>query len=89
MEELKCLGAMDFLKDWGSWRETLGEALQKGRGLGLSEEKIQSLATKMGDFLAEKVCPATKEEELMKNLWDVGSPEERKVLASLLIKIVT
>ena len=88
MKELKCLEAMDFLKDWVTWRKTLGEALQKGRSMGLSEETIQNLATKMGDFLAEKVCPETKEEELLKTLWDVGSPEERKVLASLLIKIV-
>jgi hypothetical protein len=89
MESLKCLGAMDFLKDWVAWRKTLGEALQKGRSLGMSDEQITELATKMGDFLAEKVCPASKEEELLKQLWDVGTPAERRTIAGLLIKIVS
>ena len=89
MENLKCLGAMDFLKDWATWRKTLGEALQKGRSLGLPDEKIKELATKMGDFLAEKVCPASKEEELLKQMWDVGTPDERKTIAGILIKIVS
>jgi hypothetical protein len=34
----------------------------------------------VGDFLVEKVCPATKEEELLKEMWNVGTPDERKVL---------
>ena len=89
MEKLKCLGAMDFLKDWVTWRKTLGEALQKGRALGISDEQIKDLATKMGDFLAEKVCPASKEEELLKQMWDVGTPEERRTIAGLLIKLVS
>jgi hypothetical protein len=85
---MKCVAAMDFIKDWKTWRETLKDGIQQARKLGVSDETIQSLATKVGDFLAAKVCPATKEEELLKEMWDVGTPDERKVLATLIFKMV-
>lgn len=88
MERLKCVSAMDFIKDWATWRDTLHEGIQQARKLGVSDDTIKSLAAKVGDFLAQKVCPATKEEELLKELWDVGTPDERKVLATLIFKLV-
>ncbi len=88
MERLACISAMDFINDWTTWRETLHEGIGTARKMGVSDEKIQGLATKVGDFLAQKVCPATKEEELLKELWDIGTPEERKVLATLIFKLV-
>jgi len=88
MEAMKCVAAMDFIKDWKTWRETLKEGIQQARKLGVSDAVIQSMAAKVGDFLSQKVCPATKEEELLKQLWDVGTPDERKVLATLIFKLV-
>jgi hypothetical protein len=79
---------MDFVKDWTEWRGTLGDVVRRGRSLGLSDETIQKLSVKLGDFLAEKVCPATKEEELLKEMWDAASPEERKTLATIIFKMV-
>jgi hypothetical protein len=54
----------------------------------MSDEEIQSWATKVGDLLVEKVCPATKEEELLKEMWEIGTPSERKVIATLIFKMV-
>jgi hypothetical protein len=88
MEVTKCVSAMDFVKDWKPWRATLKEGNQGASKLGVSDETIQTLATKVGDFLLEKVCPATPEEELLKELWNVGTPEERKVLATLIFKLI-
>jgi hypothetical protein len=88
MDEMKCVSALDFVKDWNTWRNTLKQGIQQAKKMGVSDATIQSLATKMGDFLVEKVCPATKEEELLKELWNVGTPEERKVLATLMFKLV-
>jgi hypothetical protein len=34
------------------------------------------------------VCPQTKEEELLKEMWDIATPEERKTLATLMFKMV-
>ena len=78
---------MDFVKDWNSWRSTLKEGVQQARKLGVSDKTIQNLALKVGNFLAQKVCPATKEKELLKEMWNPATPEERKVLATLIFRI--
>jgi len=88
IDEMKCVSALDFVKDWNTWRTTLKQGIQQAKKLGVSDETIQNMATKVGDFLVEKVCPATKEEELLKELWNVGTPDERKVLATLIFKMV-
>lgn len=87
-ERLKCLDAMDFVKDWTSWRSTLKDGIQKGKSMGLSDETIQTLAVKVGDFLTAKVCPGNPEEELLKELWEAGTADERKALAAMIFKAV-
>jgi hypothetical protein len=88
MERFKCLSALDYVKDWDTWRKTLKEGIAEARKFGVSDETIKSMAVKIGDFLATKVCPQTKEEELLKQMWDVATPEERKVIATLMFKMV-
>ena len=88
MERFKCLSALDYVKDWDTWRKTLKEGIGEARKFGVSDETIKTMAVKMGDFLATKVCPQTKEEELLKQMWDVATPEERKVVATLMFKMV-
>jgi uncharacterized ferritin-like protein (DUF455 family) len=88
MERFQCLSAMDFVKDWDAWRGTLKEAIGEARKFGVSDETIKSLGVKVGDFLAKKVCPATKEEKLLKEMWDIATPEERKTVATLMFKMV-
>jgi len=88
MERFKCLSALDYVKDWDTWRKTLKEGVAEARKFGVSDETIKTMAVKMGDFLASKVCPQTKEEELLKQMWDVATPEERKVIATLMFKMV-
>jgi hypothetical protein len=85
---MKCINAMDFVKDWSTWTGHLQDAVKRGREFGMSDEMIQNLSVKIGDFLAKKVCPATPEEQLMKDLWEVGTQEERKSLATLMFKLV-
>ena len=87
MDKMKCLDTMDFVKDWDTWRKTLHEAIQDARKLGVPDSIIKDVSVKVGDFLADKVCPATKEEALLKEMWDIASPEERKVLATLIFKM--
>jgi hypothetical protein len=88
MERFQCVSAMDFVKDWDTWRGTLKEAIGEARKFGVSDKVIRDLGVKVGDFLATKVCPATKEEELLKAMWDVATPEERKTIATLIFKMV-
>lgn len=89
MKITKCLDSMDFVKDWQTWRETLHEAIAGAKKFGLSDDVIKDMSVKVGDFLAEKVCPATKEEQLLKEMWDVATPEERRTIAALMLKLVS
>ncbi len=84
----KCINALEFTKDWTSWRETLKEGIATAKGLGLSDQDIQDIGVRLGDFLAEKVCPATPEEELIKDMWTVASPEERRTLARVMFRML-
>lgn len=87
-ERLKCLDAMNFIQDWTTWRGTLKDAIAQGKKAGLSDETIQQLAVKVGDFLSAKVCPGNPEEELLKELWEAGTADERKAMAAMIFKAV-
>jgi hypothetical protein len=77
---------MDFMKDWDVWRVSIREMISQARDLGATDRQIQGMAESFTKFLAEKVCPATPEEELLREMWNTSSPEERKVLARILFK---
>jgi hypothetical protein len=89
MGKNECIMAMDFMKDWKSWREGLHEAIKEGRKYGLTDEEMKAWATEVGGYLAKNVCAGTPEEALLKELWDVATPDERKVIASLIFKLVS
>jgi len=82
----KCINALDFTKDWTTWRETLRDGIATARGMGIPDEDIKDMAVRLGDFLAEKVCPATKEEALIKEIWTAAEPDERRVLANVIFR---
>ncbi len=86
-KKLQCINMMDYVGDWKAWRNNLRRAVSVGKKVGMSEEEIEALATQIGDFLAEKVCPATPEEELLKEMWGVADTEERKMIAGLMVKL--
>jgi sulfur relay (sulfurtransferase) DsrC/TusE family protein len=83
----KYLQSMDFLQDWDTWRNSLKEALEKAKKLGMSDEAIKNLYAKIDYFLATKICPLTREERLLKEMWKVADASERKVVASIIFKI--
>lgn len=78
---------MSVLENFGRWKEFLGGHVDKAQALGFSNEQIANVATKMGEFLADKVDPKNDQERLLKQLWDAGSEEERHTLACMMVKI--
>jgi hypothetical protein len=86
-KKLECINMVDFVGDWAEWRNNLRRAVSVGKKVGMSEDEIEALAAQIGDFLAEKVCPATPEEELLKEMWEAATPEERKTIAGLMVKM--
>jgi hypothetical protein len=69
------------------WKEFLGERVEMAKKIGLNDESISKLAFEIGTFLEEKVDPKNDEERVLKELWDVGSEEERKTIARLMVKL--
>ncbi|MDD7792895.1 DUF3243 domain-containing protein [Clostridium sp. 'White wine YQ'] len=78
---------MDTLKDWDSWKATLGKAIDAGETVGLSDKTITGVAEKVGTFLSNNVDPRNHEERLLKELWDAADENDRNTLAKLVVKI--
>lgn len=76
------------LETFGKWKSFLAERVQQAKQAGMTEETINNIAFQIGEFLDKQVDPKNVEEQLLKELWDVGDVEERKVLAGLMVKFV-
>lgn len=87
-EKLSCVLATNFALGWDAWKEKFKDAMETGRKFGMSDEKIKKMSIKISDFLSTKICPKTKEEELMRDLWAAANEEERKVLATVIFRMV-
>ncbi len=74
-------------KDWESWKQLLAQAVEFAEELGISRDRIVSLAQQAGDALAENVPPGSPEQKVLKELWTVSDQQERQVLANLMTKL--
>lgn len=84
---------MDFknsktLADWEKWKGTLGKAVNLGESVGMSQNTVDNVAYRVGNFLSSSVDPENREERLLQELWRVGDDQERKVLAKLIVNMV-
>lgn len=75
------------LDQFDSWKSFLKERIQQGKNLGLSDDTISNLTYEIGSFLDERVDPKNSEQEVLKELWDVGDENERHTIANLMIKL--
>ncbi len=76
------------LEDFGKWKETLHKAVHTSEKVGMKEDTITNIAKRVGDFLMKNVDPENPEQRLLKELWEVGTQEERHTLAHMLVKMV-
>jgi hypothetical protein len=83
-----CLSGGDFIKNWNQWKKTVSEAIKMAKKLGMPDKMIEIASVKVGDFLTTRLCTESPEEGLIKELWEVATPEERKVMGKLLLKIM-
>ncbi|MCL6610089.1 MAG: DUF3243 domain-containing protein [Peptococcaceae bacterium] len=74
-------------KDWENWKRFLGQAVEFAEELGISRDRIASLAGQAGEVLAENVPPANPEQKVLKELWSVSDQQEKQVLAKLMTKL--
>lgn len=77
-----------MIDSFEKWKKYLGKSVIIAQKTGFSEEQIVEVAGKLGDFLADKVDPANREQRLLKELWEVGDEQDRKTLAKLITRMV-
>ncbi|WGI17069.1 DUF3243 family protein [Methanonatronarchaeum sp. AMET-Sl] len=87
-EEKKCVNAFDYTGDWDSWLDRLHGGMKTAEKLGMSEERIQKIGKRLADHLSKSICASTPEEQLMKDLWNVASEEERKTMTAVFFKLL-
>ena len=75
------------LENFDRWKEFLGEQLDKAKAMGVSQDKITDVASKMGDFLANKVDPKNAQERLLKQMWDASDEQEQHTIANIMVKM--
>lgn len=78
---------MDVYSDWDNWKKTLGGAVNIGKKVGMEEETIVNMGTRVANFL-NRVDPENPQQRLLKELWEVGDEEEQQNLASMIVKMV-
>lgn len=74
-------------KDWENWKKFLSQAVEFAEELGISRDRITSLARQAGEVLAESVPPGNPEQKVLKELWSVSDQNEKQVLANLMTKV--
>ncbi len=79
---------MGLLENWNQWTSFLGDQVEGAKESGMPNKMIEKAAVHIGNYLAENVDPQNEQERVMSDLWNVASSDEKKALASCLIKLV-
>ncbi|MFW6389891.1 MAG: DUF3243 domain-containing protein [Halanaerobiales bacterium] len=79
---------VDRFEDWNRWKRTIAQAVDLGEKLGMEEDTIVGLGTKIGDFLDKRADPENREQRVIKEMWDMADEEEQKSLTRLLVRMV-
>jgi hypothetical protein len=79
---------VEVIMEWHDWKKAMHKLVDAGEFIGLSDDSINTIAYRVGDFLAHNANPRNREQRLLKDLWDVADNHEQKVLAILILKII-
>jgi len=87
MGDMKCLRGFDWVNDWPTWRDNVKERIALANKFGVPYETVTTIASKVGDLLAKKACPTIQEEKLLKEMRTVATPDERKTITGLILRM--
>ncbi len=77
------------LDSFEQWKSFLSKQVNQAENAGASQDSIINAATRIGNFLSDKVDPKNREQRLLKELWDKGDQTERHALAGMITKMVS
>ncbi len=81
-------GKEGILENFNQFKSYLGEKVELGENMGLSEEKLAQTTEYVANYLAKHEEPRNREENLLMELWKAGTKEEQHSLAHMLLKMV-
>jgi hypothetical protein len=79
-----CLVEVDFFNDWDQWKNTINRPNTMKQKIGMSEVS----STRVSTFFTDKLGAKSKEEFLLRDLWSVATPKERKTLGELIFRVI-
>ncbi|MFZ5645290.1 MAG: DUF3243 domain-containing protein [Bacillota bacterium] len=79
---------MEAETTWHQWKNMLGRFVHGGQALGVSEKNMGDMAYRMGEFFANHFDPGNREQRLLKEIWEQGNEDEKRVLSSLIARMV-
>ena len=82
----KCIDVLDYSQNWPDWTAELKKVIDSSHAY-YQDETVQLLLKQLDSFLTRKVCASSIEEEIIEAMWAVATPEERKLIATLFLKI--
>lgn len=88
LEELSPEKKDQILESFSTFKSYLNDQLSKGERLGLSDDMLAKGAKFVADHLAKNEEPRNSEEKVLQELWKVADENEKKALASVLVKMV-
>jgi len=79
---------MGILESWQQWTQFLGEKVEDAKDDGVSKKMIDQAALQIGEYLAKNIEPQNEQERVLSDLWSVASSDEKRALASCVVKLV-
>lgn len=80
---------MEAMHSYEEWKNFLAKNVRVAQDAGTSPQAIVDAATRIGDFLAQNVDPANREQRVLSELWKVADQQEKRAIASCLTKLVS
>lgn len=78
---------MTVLENFEQWKSFLSDRVHQAEAAGMNQNTIEDMAYQIGNYLAEEVNPQNREQRVLQELWKVGSTEEQKALADMMVKL--
>lgn len=80
---------METMNSFEDWKEFLSKNVNVAMQAGADPNSVVEAATRIGEYLAQNVDPANREQRLLAELWKVADQEEKKAIASTITKMVS
>ncbi|TDM11878.1 DUF3243 domain-containing protein [Macrococcus lamae] len=77
-----------ILESFNNFKGYLNKQVGRAEKLGMGDDAIVKAAEKLADYLAKNEEPKNREEKVLNELWNNAEGEEKKAIASALVKMV-